>query len=107
VQPGDCFTGQTGVEGVVMTVTEAVTKDLELLGSTAAESTLAATALTLAAGLDDGNSLTSKSMAAKALADVMRELRALAPPIQEADGVASLDKRRQARRAAAQAAARS
>jgi hypothetical protein len=56
--------------------------------------------------MDGPNSLTSKSMAAKALIDTMRELRVLVPPMQEADGLDDLTKRREARRSAAQAAAR-
>jgi hypothetical protein len=85
---------------MVMTVVEAVERDIELLGPKAAESGLAATALALAQGMDGPNSLTSKSMAAKALIDTMRELRVLVPPKQEADGVTDIATRREARRAA-------
>jgi hypothetical protein len=56
-----------------------VERDLDLLGPKAAESGLAATALALAREMDGPNSLTSKSMAAKALIDTMRELRVLVP----------------------------
>jgi hypothetical protein len=56
--------------------------------------------------MDGPNSLTSKSMAAKALIDTMRELRVLVPPMQEADGVTDIATRREARRSAAQAASR-
>jgi hypothetical protein len=50
------------------------------------------------------NSATSKSMCAKALVDVMRELRALAPPKPEEDEVERARKRR-ADRLAGQSAA--
>jgi hypothetical protein len=46
-------------------------------------------------------------MAAKALIDTMRELRAVAPPKMEADGVTDIAERREARRAKAQASSRS
>jgi hypothetical protein len=90
-----------------MSVEAAVEHDIELLGPKAAESALAATALALARGMDGPNSLTSKSMAAKALIDTMRELRELAPPKQEADGVTDIATRRDARRAAAASSPRS
>lgn len=88
-----------------MSVETAVTSDIELLGPKAAETALAATALALARELDGNNSATSKSMVAKALIDTMRELRALAPPKQEGDGVDEIAARRDARRSAAAAAA--
>lgn len=56
-------------------------RDLALLPDALSGSTLAASGLALAAELDRaGNSATSKSMCAKSLQDVMRELRELAPP---------------------------
>lgn len=90
-----------------MSVAGAVAKDLEAMGAKAAESTLAATAIALAAELDGANSATSKSMCAKALLEVMRELRVLAPPKQEADKLDDLTARREARRSAPATAARS
>jgi hypothetical protein len=90
-----------------MSVETAVQHDIDFLGPKAAESALAATALALARGLDSPGSLTSKSMAAKALIDTMRELRAVAPPKMEADGVTDIAERREARRAKAQASSRS
>jgi hypothetical protein len=88
-------------------VEAAVERDLEALGSRAAESGLAATALALAREMDSPkNGGTSKSMIAKALNETMAELRALAPPKQEADGLDDLTKRREARRSASTAAAR-
>jgi hypothetical protein len=69
-----------------------------------AGSTLAATALSLAVELDGDNSATSKSMCAKALADVMRELRALAPPRKENDDVTDLARKRDERLARGSAA---
>jgi len=74
------------------------------------EAVLAATAAVLADGLDGASSLTSKSMAAKALVDVLRELEAVAPAEKENDGLDDLAARRAARRArgaAAQDSARS
>jgi hypothetical protein len=76
-----------------LTVVEAV--EAELAKSPAANSAMAATALALARELDaPGNSATSKSMCAKALVDVLRELRALAPPAEEET---ELDRRRRER----------
>lgn len=88
-----------------MSVVEAVTRDLASIRKRApelADSALAASALVLAAELDDkGNSATSKSMCSRALVEVMEELRALAPPpVKKADGVDDLGTKRAARRAA-------
>jgi hypothetical protein len=107
MQPCDVRAQAQAIEELVMSVVEAVAKDLEAMGPKAAESTLAATATALAAELDGANSATSKSMCAKALIDVMRELRALAPPKREADRLDDLTARREARRSAPAAAARS
>jgi hypothetical protein len=63
------------------------------------------TARSLAAELDGRASATSKSMCAKALVDVLRELESVAPAVKEADAVDDLDTRRKRRRAATQAAA--
>lgn len=65
-----------------MKVTAAVKRDLAALGDPDLKtSALAATALELAAQMDDSqNSATSKSMCAKSLADVLERLRELAPP---------------------------
>jgi hypothetical protein len=84
------------VEGVVsVSVVEAVTAELERLGEPGASSSLAATALALAEQLDEPrNGATSKSMCAKAMVDVLRELRLLAPPKQEDD---ELDRARKQR----------
>lgn len=84
-----------------MSVVEAVLKEIEWLGPRAEGSPMAATALSLAEGLDDENSLTSKGIAAKALIDVMRELRALVPAKAEDDEIERARKRRVARQSAA------
>lgn len=82
-----------------MSVVEAVRRDLDALGSGFAEGALAATALALAARIDDpGTSSTSVSMCAKALTDTLEQLRALAPPREEADTVDEIAARRAARR---------
>ena len=85
-----------------MGVEAAVTSELEAAG--AVESSLGAAALSLARELDaPGNSATSKSMCAKALVDVLKELRALAPPPEQEDEIERARKRR-ADRLARQAA---
>jgi hypothetical protein len=76
-----------------LSVVEAVEADLA--ESPLAKSAMAATALALAREIDaPGNSATSKSMCAKALVDVLREMRALAPPAEEET---ELDRRRRER----------
>jgi hypothetical protein len=109
VQSGDGWQVQAaaGVAGVVMSVRDAVERELEEFG--AAKSVLGETALALAVELDDGaNSATSKSMCAKAMVDVLREIRALKPPKPKADSVTDLSERRaKRRRAAAKASSRS
>lgn len=63
-----------------------------------ASSGLAAAALALARELDiPKNSATSKSMCARALAEQLDRLRALAPPATEADDIDDLATRRQKR----------
>lgn len=90
-----------------MSVVEAVQRDLDALGPDVAKSTLGATALALARELDAENSATSKSMCAKSMVDVLREVRSLAPPKREKDGLDDLNVRRHARRARSTAAANS
>jgi hypothetical protein len=88
---------------VSLSVVAALTAELEALGPKGRDSSLAATALALAEELDADNSATSKSMCAKSMVDVLRELRSFAPPKREADGVTNLNDRREARRSAAAA----
>lgn len=64
-----------------------------------ATSGLAASALALAAELDNPNSATSKSMCARALLETQDRLRELCPPDQEEDEVDELAARRATRRA--------
>lgn len=67
-----------------------------------AESSLAASALAMARELDDGrNSATSKSMCARALAEVIRELRGLAPEKHESTPLDEIRARRDAKLARA------
>jgi hypothetical protein len=84
-----------------MSVVEAVTRDLEELGSKASESALAATALVLAEQLDGPNSATSKALCAKELTATLKELRALAPPKKQEDRADKIRKRRHLRVAGA------
>lgn len=99
MQSGYCWSVEACVfSEVVMSVLTAVRKDIEGLGELAAGSTLAETALALARELDEPkNSATSKSMCAKAMIDVLRELRHVAPVKREADGVDDLRARRRQR----------
>lgn len=87
-----------------MSVVEAVQGEIDAIGDKAAGSAMAATALALAAELDGSNSATSKSMCAKALVDVLRELRALAPPKETEDELSRLRNDRERRRAGLAAA---
>jgi hypothetical protein len=80
-------------------VFESTERELEQLG--VAGSALAAVALAMAEQIDGPGSATSKSMCAKVLADVLRELRALAPPKRQEDRVDEIAKRRQDRLSAA------
>lgn len=77
-----------------MTVEDAVREELEDVDASGA---LAATALAMAREIDAGNSATSKSMCAKVLMDVLREIRAQAPPKRQEDRVDEIAKRRQER----------
>jgi hypothetical protein len=91
-----------------MDVFEAVDAEVAALGRDAEGSAMAATARALARELDDpGTSATSKSMCAKALVDVMREIRSLAPPKVEEDEIERARKRRADRQAAARASSSS
>jgi len=83
-----------------LSVFDAVTRDLERIAVVApelAQGAEAFTALALAAEIDGNNSATSKSMCAKALADLMSELRALTPEQEAGDSVDNLAARRAAR----------
>lgn len=106
---------------VIVSVVEAVTRDLDLIRRRSpelADSAMAATALAMARELDDvaaeqaceecghvqswtqqGNSATSKSMCAKALLEVMEQLRELAPPAQKETDLDKVRARRASRRA--------
>ena len=85
-------------------VTDAVRRDLALLAKrdpVLAKGALAASALALAAEIDDaGNSATSKSMCARALMDTMTRLRELAPVDEASDRLDELSARRGRRKAA-------
>lgn len=96
VQVADC--ASAGREVVVVSVRDAVERDLERLPEDLAGSALAASALALAQEIDrSGNSATSKSMCAKALQDVLRELRSLAPAEEEHDEIDELEAQRRRR----------
>lgn len=82
-------------------VEKAVKKDLKLFGREAEESGLGAAAIALAREIDRDNSATSKSMCAKALQDVLGQLRGLAPPRRERDRIDELSEKRGRRRATA------
>lgn len=80
-----------------MSVVEALRAELEGMGDLAG-STLAASALALAAELDKpGNSATSKSMCARALNETLEKLRAQVPEAPADDSVDELAARRAAR----------
>lgn len=95
----------TAEDGLAMDVFEAVLRDLDAIRARdedLADSALAATALALATEIDnEDNSATSKSMCAKALAEIMRELRELAPRERKADGIDAITDWFAERRAAA------
>lgn len=70
-------------------------RDLAKRDQKLAKSGLAASAIALAREIDiPKNSATSKSMCARALAETLERLRALAPPAEEADGIDDLASRR-------------
>ena len=81
------------IEGLV-SVVEAVERDLAQLPKDLAGSVYAASALALAAEMDTRNSATSKSMCAKELRDTMDRLRQLAPAKKEKDKLDDLSARR-------------
>lgn len=73
---------------VELTNVDRVRADVEELGGGLERSALAGAALTLAADLDNRkNSATSHAMCAKALIDVMAQLRELAPPKKRGDDI--------------------
>lgn len=83
-----------------MSVLDAVNRDLAAIKKVAphlADSTLAATAQSLAVEMDGSNSATSKSMCAKALVDIMEQLRELTPEQKKGDRLDDLEARRVAR----------
>jgi len=88
-----------------MSVAEAVERDLDAVREASpdlADSALAATALALAAEIDEPkNSATSKSMCAARLNETMATLRELMPPKREADGIDDIAEQRKKRRAVA------
>jgi hypothetical protein len=87
----------------VVSVEAAVEREVKGLGKFR-DSALAATALALAAEIDDpDNSATSKSMCAKALNETMAALHALAPAKREPDGIDEVTSRRVQRRRSSRA----
>jgi hypothetical protein len=70
---------------------------LKTLPADLAGSPLAASALAMAQGLDGPSSLTSRTMAAKAHQDLLREVRSLAPAKETHDGLDDELARRRAR----------
>lgn len=103
MQSSDNRTKKTPLAGLVEgeSVAAAVRRELSALAerdATLATSPLAMTCLTLARELDElGNSATSKSMCARALAEVWAKLLSLAPQDEEHDPIDELQTRRQAR----------
>lgn len=103
MQPGD--DGSPRPEGFAPLVVDAVRRDvaeLERRLKGIKDSALAATALALAAEIDDpGNSATSKSMCARALTETLDRLRELAPAEAAGDKLDDLSARREKRLVAA------
>lgn len=91
--------------GIVVLAVERDLRSIAERDEDLASSALAATALALARELDDENSATSKSMCARALVEAMDRIRELAPEKIAGDGIDELKAAREARRAAAAAAA--
>jgi hypothetical protein len=84
----------------VVSVVEALERELGLMGERASGSALAASALVLARQLDDpGVSATSKSMCARALRELLDRLRELAPEEDAGDRLDEIAARRASRRA--------
>ena len=81
-------------------VEAAVLKDLKGMGDLGG-SGLAAVAVAMAQEIDADNSATSKSMCAKALQDILSQLRVLAPARAERDRIDDLADKRNRRRATA------
>jgi hypothetical protein len=109
-ESGDVASSGGAVENVegVVSVTEAVMRELEGYPVELAESALAATAIAMAELIDDpGPSATSKSMCAGKLIDALRVLRELRPADAKRDAIDDLTKRRAKRRSASKASARS
>lgn len=98
MQQGDGEPSRREGVAVVVTVVEALQRDLAVIAKVApelAESTLAASALALAREIDTAeNSATSKSMCARALVETLDKLRALVPEQDAGDGVDELGSRR-------------
>ena len=82
-------------------VESAVRLDLKGMGKDLEGSGLAAVAVAMAQQIDADNSATSKSMCAKALQDILSQLRALAPARAERDRIDDLADKRNRRRATA------
>ncbi len=84
-------------------VVDAVKRDLAEIGRVdkeLAKSALAASALAMAAEMDDVSiSATAKANCARVLLDSLDRLRALMPPAEERDGIDELGARRAGRRA--------
>lgn len=86
-----------------MTVVAAVRRDIDALAKRdrrLASSGLAALALSLAKEMDAKNSATSKSMCARALAETLASLEALAPAAPIKDAVDEIAARRDKRKTA-------
>jgi hypothetical protein len=80
------------------TAVQGVEADLKALPSHLARSGLAAVALSLARDLDSmETSATARAACARSLVQVQRELRALAPAVEEVDALDELKARREAR----------
>lgn len=98
---GRAYAGEQ-LEGVV-SVVDAVERDLAAIAerdAELAESALAAVARSLAADVDDrSNSATQRAGAARALADTLVQLRALAPSARGGDRLDELSAQRNKRRA--------
>jgi hypothetical protein len=76
-------------------VEAAVKRDLSALPDDLAKSGLAASAVAMAQSIDHpGSSFTAKSMCQARLADAMRELRELAPPVEKKGELHDIKSRR-------------
>ena len=101
MRPRDGRIGSEGRAGLeIGEVEAAIRRDIAAIAKrdkALAGSGLALTAVALARELDGDNSATSKSMCARALAELIDRLRALAPAEERADGIDDLAKKRQKR----------